>query len=177
MLFAACCFFTIANVRQSCGASLTVNISNEHAESFCRKMRLVSQAPGQPPLLPTHQTQASQSTSTASQSIPLSTNVSGRAAPLNAQGTGNNAIQLSNRTALAGSNISRQLPGKFLHWCVKGRTAVTRVVELEMKDLKDETLIPRLLAIYNTATSLRSWLTFTSCVGVRFVKVSGPILE
>lgn len=44
------------------------------------------------------------------------------------------------------------------------------MVVFEMKRLSDENLVPRLLAIYESITPLRSWFTFTFCARARCVK-------
>jgi hypothetical protein len=68
-----------------------------------------------------------------------------------------------------------QPAGRYLHWCIDARKAVTRLIHMELSDVTDSNLIPCLLQAYDSVRGLRSWLTLTSCYGVRLIKVRFPV--
>jgi hypothetical protein len=61
---------------------------------------------------------------------------------------------------------------KYLHWCVNVGPNETKLVEFDIKDITDSDLVPSLLERYHALRGLRSWLTLTSCTGVRLIKVT-----
>ena len=75
-------------------------------------------------------------------------------------------------SGVVANDVTIAASDKFLHWCVKAQTASTRMAELDFKYLSEKNLVPRLLAAYSAIVGRRSWLTLTSCIGARFVKVN-----
>ena len=133
---------------------------------------LTQAAHGGTPILPTHRPPTSTRGSSASQhSASASGPTAGSAVPSESQG---NIPRNSRRAGSPNERISPRLDPlpKYLHWCVMAYNTTTKLVEIETKDLTERTLVPRLLAAYFAIRGMSNWLTFTSCVGVRFVKAS-----
>jgi hypothetical protein len=72
-------------------------------------------------------------------------------------------------------NTAQLATDRYLHWCIDARKAVTRLIHMELSDVTDSNLIPSLLQMYNSVCGFRSWLTLTSCYGVRLIKVRFPV--
>lgn len=72
-------------------------------------------------------------------------------------------------------NTAQPAPGRYLHWCIDARKAVTQLIHMELSCVTDSNLIPRLLQGYDSVCGFRSWLTLTSCYGVRLIKVRFPV--
>jgi hypothetical protein len=136
---------------------------------------LTQAAHGGTPILPTHRLPTSSRASGTSQhSASASGTSAGSAVPSESQG---NTPQNGRRADISNGHVSPDLDPlpKYLHWCVMAYNTTTKLVEIETKSLTERTLVPRLLAAYFAIRGMSSWLTFTSCVGVRFVKASSTL--
>ena len=133
---------------------------------------LQNTAHGGTPILPTHRAPNSPHASSASQRPASSSGITARSAlPVESQGNINQNVRRANIPNEGVSPDLQSLP-KYLHWCIMAYNTITKLVEIETKTLTERTLVPRLLAAYFAIRGMSSWLTFTSCVGVRFVKAS-----
>jgi hypothetical protein len=72
-------------------------------------------------------------------------------------------------------NTAQSADDRYLHWCIDARKAVTRLIHMELSAVTDSNLIPHLLQRYDSVRGFRSWLTLTSCYGVRLIKVRFPV--
>jgi hypothetical protein len=71
-------------------------------------------------------------------------------------------------------NTAQPASDRYLHWCIDDREGVTRLIHIDLSSVTDSNLIPCLLQTYNSVRGFRSWLTLTSCCGVRLIKVRFP---
>ena len=142
----------------------------ERAGVLFELLTMLTEVPASQPILPTHTIGASNSRSSLSQSSKSAEILSG-----GPSATMSNIIQGVTGTIPASAQ-PRLAPAPattvdYLHWCVNAHRAFTRLKELPMSYITDENLMPYLLSTYDAIRGVRSWLTFTSCAGVKFIKV------
>jgi hypothetical protein len=159
--------------QQSCGAHFSLSVHYLfNLEVIDQLMSNTVHNPRNTPILPRYQMQSLGVALGASQQSSMT---------VGGQGDSSSARQRS-ETSFSGASTATQneeaicknsgIFKKYLHWCVNTHRAITKLVELEVESLTEKSLVTTLLAAYATARGVYSWLTLTSCAGVKFVKVS-----
>jgi hypothetical protein len=159
--------------QQSCGAHFSLSVHYLfNLEVIDQLMSNTLHNPGDTPILPTYQMQSLGAASGASQQSSMS--VGGQSS--------SSSVRQRSETSFSGASTETQNDGfihvdpsfvqKYLHWCVNSHRAIKKLVELDIENLTEKSLVTTLLAAYAAARGVYSWLTLTSCAGVKFVKVS-----
>jgi hypothetical protein len=122
-------------------------------------------------LLPTHRSDSSSALQTSPQQggSAAQASISQRGRPM-ASGSIGAGPTIQGR-APQPPNTAQPATDRYLHWCIDARKAVTRLIHMELSCVTDSNLVPCLLQMYNSVCGFRSWLTLTSCCGVKLIKV------
>jgi len=131
-------------------------------------MNIVNTAIPEGPLLPTHHIDSSSAPQTPPGSSATQASIRRRDRPMASCSMGAGPATLGRMP-----NTAQPASGRYLHWCIDDRK-VTRLIHIDLSSVTDSNLIPCLLQTYNSVRGFRSWLTLTSCCGVRLIKARFP---
>lgn len=156
---------------QTHAAPFEFDIPNHHFEDFLRWMSVVFAPAANTPILPTHQPVSSPRAGViaASSANPSTGNVtSTRVGSSSSSSSGATLPGTSSSTTMQ----SHQPSDKYLHWCVDPARVGTKLIELDLKNVGDEKLVPTLLKAYRMVRGIRGWMSVTTCSGARLIKVN-----